>query len=166
LAASTPNSAPAHEPSQFHCALVELVVADDADVEDVVHRLDGRLVVVPAGDHRAAADQVPGRDDDRIGVLRLRPGEMRSQVGSTPGRPVAAAVRGAGGRADAQTVGFEVAMEIVDGENLGVHHPGIGGLAMGERGHRQDHRGDGDRGAEQSRDADVAGPPVPANLTA
>ena len=62
------------EPEQVGRPVVELVIADRADVElHRVHDLDGRLVVVGRGDQRAGADQV-ARGDERAcsGSARAR----------------------------------------------------------------------------------------------
>ena len=93
-------------------ALVELVVADRVQVQaDHVHGLDGRLVVEERRQQRARADEVTGRDDERVAV---RLGE-RTHVG----REVlgAACVHGADTAAGAGRR-LEVSVEVVEGEEL------------------------------------------------
>jgi len=73
-------------------ALVELVVADRADVD--AHRvegLDGGLVVEEPRDQRAGADVVAGADDERVAVLRAQRVDVRGEVLGPAGRGAHAA---------------------------------------------------------------------------
>ena len=57
-------------PQQFVLALVEFVIADRSDLEPHHRqRFDGRLVVKHRRQQRAGADQVAGRDEDRVPVI-------------------------------------------------------------------------------------------------
>jgi hypothetical protein len=99
-------AAAAQQPQQLVAALVELVVADRADVEaEPVGDLDRRLVVEPARDQRRRADHVAGVDADRPA------GQRRGvEMGVEPGRA-----------ADAGTRRLEVAVEVVDAKQPELH---------------------------------------------
>ena len=66
---------------QFGYAFIELVIPHRRDREPHrAHRLDGRFVVRERRNQRRRADDVAGRDDDGIRILRGRLGEVRRQV--------------------------------------------------------------------------------------
>ncbi|GHJ05901.1 hypothetical protein TPA0907_02680 [Micromonospora humidisoli] len=70
------------DPEQLLDALVELVVADRADVEaDLVHQLDRGLVVESGADQRGGPDQVAGADGGGDPALGLRLGPQLLQPG-------------------------------------------------------------------------------------
>jgi hypothetical protein len=79
--------AAADEAQHLGAALVELVVADRADVEaEQVGRLDRGLVVEPGRDQRRRADGVAGVGDDRaLGIGGLGLGEVAAQVRDAAG---------------------------------------------------------------------------------
>jgi hypothetical protein len=94
--------------------LVELVVADGRDVElDGVERFDGRLVVEERRDQRRRADEVARRDGQAVGLLRAQGSEVPGEVGHAAGRRAVDRAAGAGGR-------LEVAVEVVDRQQLQV----------------------------------------------
>ena len=69
------DAAAAGHPLELLVALVELVVADGGDVEaELVHRLDGRLVVERGGEQRRGADDVAGRDGQGVAGGPCGPG--------------------------------------------------------------------------------------------
>jgi hypothetical protein len=101
------------QPQQLVGALVELVVADGVDVEpDVVHRLDRGLVVEQGRQQRAGADEVAGRHHDGVvGVGGLELGDVRGEVLGAAGVDALDAAARPCGRG-------EVAVEVVEAEDL------------------------------------------------
>ena len=97
LAAVARVAAAALEPQQLGGAFVELVVADRVEVEpDLVHRLDRRLVVEERRQQRAGADEVAGRDHERVRVAAAEHPDVRGQeLGAARGYAVAAAAASA-----------------------------------------------------------------------
>ena len=80
------DAAAVGEALELLVALVELVVAHGRDVEaERVHRLDRRLVVERGGQQRRRADEVAGRDGERVRVALAGLGEMRGEVLHTAG---------------------------------------------------------------------------------
>ena len=74
-----------HAP-QLVGALVELVVAHGVQVQaHHVHGLDRRLVVEERRDERAGADQVAGRDEQRVRVGPLERPDVRGEEGGPAG---------------------------------------------------------------------------------
>jgi len=103
--------APQH-PHELGPALVELVVADGANVEvHPVGRLDGRLVVEVARYQRGGSDHVAGVHGDRAALLRAG---GAAEVSPEP--------RGA---AESRLWRLEVAVEIVHAEQLQLDGPGF-----------------------------------------
>ena len=99
-------------------ALVELVVAHAVDVEaDLVHRLDRRLVVEQRRDSGLAPIRSPADDHEAV-LAPLQPRTWVAKYSTPPARRVAAGGRGrwtlAGG-------GLELAVEVVEAEELDVH---------------------------------------------
>jgi hypothetical protein len=97
-------------------ALVELVVSDRVEIEpDLVHRLDCRFVVEERRQQRRGADEVTGREDQRVPVLGLPGPQVRGQVlGSAGGH---ARRRRVGGDRSGPR-GLEVPVEVVEAEQL------------------------------------------------
>ena len=138
-------------------ALVELVVADGADVEaHLVERLDRGLVVEHARQERRAADEVPGRDRQAAGVAGLlaQRAERRGEVlGAADGR-LARVLDGG----ELRVGGLEVPVVVVERQQLHRRRR-LGGLgAVGGRrgcrqgrgaGHRRDRRAGSARGEER-----------------
>jgi hypothetical protein len=98
-----------------------------------------RLVVERGRQQRAGADEVAGRDDERVRVRGPHLADVRCQIGRAAGVDVRAARRGqdapgaAGGR-------LEVAVEVVQAEQLDLHVVRLrlsGRHDEGERGERQ-----------------------------
>ena len=120
-------------------ALVELVVAHRVEVEpDAVHRLDRRLVVEERRQQRRGADQVAGRDDQRVAVLAL----LLAQVRGQELRPARGHRRGAGRRRDRAGRGrLEMAVEVVQAEQLDLH---VARLVPAAGGGGQDEKDEGE----------------------
>ena len=88
---------------QLLAAVVELVIADGIEVEaDAVHGLDGRLVMEQRRQQRARADQVARRHHR---VQRVRGPQAVDDGGQARHARIAAG-------------GFEIAVEIVEGDQL------------------------------------------------
>src|SRR4029453_11482833 len=93
-----------------------------------VEGLDRRLVVEEPRDERARAGVVARADDQRFGVLGAQRVDVRGQVLGSAGGGADAAGQGQGPR------GREVAVEVVDAEQLDVDGPRLWGLvALGVR---------------------------------
>ncbi len=104
------------------------MVADGGDVEvQLVHGLDGRLVVEQPGEQRAGADHVAGRGGDGVGVaLAGRPQGLREVLGTARRHGLLAAVRlELLDRAGGALRRFEVAVEVVEGEQLDVDRAAV-----------------------------------------
>ena len=108
---------------QLGRTLVELVVADRADLEPHrTQRFDRRLVVEQRRQQRRRADQVAGGDEDVIRVLRAQFGHRRGELLGAAGRHVDRLRRvGRVLDADAALRGLQVAVEVVDRQDLHLH---------------------------------------------
>ena len=118
-------------PQQFVLALVEFVVADGRQRQPHHRqRFDGGLVMEHRRQKRAGADQVSGRDEDRVAVPVAKLADQRRHVfGPTGGdRDLLRLVLGVGDR-DPARGGAKVAVKIVDRENAQVYRRG----GLGER---------------------------------
>ena len=74
-------------PQQFVLALVELVIADGGNIQPHHRqRLDGGLVVEHRRQERAGADQIAGRDEDRVLVAVAQFLDQRCHVFGAAGR--------------------------------------------------------------------------------
>ena len=113
-------------PQQLVLAFVEFVIADGGNIQ--AHhrqRLDRRLVMEHGGQKRAGADQVAGRDEDRVAVSLAKLADQRRHVLGAAGgdgdllRPVLGIGDGDPARRRAQ-----VAVKIVDRENAQVDRGG------------------------------------------
>ena len=127
-------------PLQLLVALVELVVAHGRRVElERVHRLDGRLVVEGGRQQRRGADEVTGGDGQGVRVALAGLREVGREVldAPCPGRGQAV-----GGHVDCLAVGelvaghepaagptgrFEVAVEVVERQQLDLQRGSVGG---------------------------------------
>ena len=131
-------------PPQLDDALVELVVAHGVEIEaHPVHRLDRRLVVEQRGHERAGADEVARRDGERVArALPAQRADRRGEVLSAAGGDG----RGAGLLGDrARRVRLEVAVEVVDGQDLaGRALPTLRVCGRGKR--EQQHRQEAGQG--------------------
>lgn len=153
---------------QLRGALVELVVADARDVEvELVHRLDGGLVVEEPRQQRAGPDQVAGRGGDAVRVALPGGPQGRGEVLDAarvdlPRGAVRQVLRDLARRAGR---GLQVAVEVVEGEQLHVDRAAalapVVPVLRGVRGQRRDERADGGepggRGEYPRRDA-ASGP--------
>src|SRR5690606_38420269 len=84
---------------------------------ELVEQGDGRLVVVGGGDERGGADEVTGGDDE--GVPVAEPLQVGGEVGGAPGVDgLPGLVHDAAARAGR---GFEVPVQVVDGEQAFRH---------------------------------------------
>ena len=116
---------------QLVLALVEFVIADRGNVQ--AHhrqRLDRRLVMEHRRQERAGADQVAGRDEDRVPVSLAKLADQRRHVLGAAGRDgdLLRLVLGIGNR-DPAREGAQVAVKIVDRENAQIDWRG----RLGER---------------------------------
>ena len=121
-------------PQELGRALVELVVADAGDVEpERVHRLDGRLVVERR--RRAAGWRRSGRRQrwsaSGRGPGAPAPGASRGTRRRPPSAPRRAVRLEPGHRARRSCGRLEVAVEVVDGEQLDVLVPLVAGIVTG-----------------------------------
>ena len=116
---------------QFVLALVEFVIADGGNIQ--AHhrqRLDRRLVMEHRRQKRAGADQVAGRDEDRVPVSLAKLADQRRHMFGAAGRDgdLLRLVLGIGNRDPARRRA-KVAVKIVDRENAQVD----GGGRLGVR---------------------------------
>ncbi len=122
---------------QFLAALVEFVVADRGQAQaEQVHRFDARLVGPHRGQRRAGADQVARADEQQVLVF-LAPGRQRAAQGFD-----AAGAQGLGLAGGGAGVGvlarFQVAVEVVDGDQVECDRAARGsGAAGGQQGQRK-----------------------------
>ena len=122
-------------PQQFVLALVEFVVADGRQCQPHHRqRFDRRLVMEHRRQKRAGADQVAGRDEDRVAVSIAKLADQRRHVfGAARGdRDLLGLVLGIGDR-DPARGGAKVAVKIVDRENAQIDGRGGLGVAMTRR---------------------------------
>ena len=115
-------------PQQFVLAFVEFVIADGGNIQ--AHhrqRFDRRLVMEHRRQKRAGADQVTGRDEDRVLVSLAKLADQRRHMFGAAGRDgdLLRPVLGIGNRDPARRRA-KVAVKIVDRENAQVD--GGGGL--------------------------------------
>ena len=108
---------------QFVLALVELVVADGSQRQSHHRqRLDRRLVVEHRRQKGAGADQVAGRDEDRVAVpVAKLPDQRRHVFGAARGNGDLLGFVFGVANDDSAGKGAQVAVKIVDRENAQIH---------------------------------------------